>query len=76
MALPRRMSFGVVSASYCTGGSVPKNQATPMTDKELVRRLLPKNVRKELKALLAQKDAEKRAKKTKKRERSSASKSV
>jgi len=38
-----------------------------MTDKELVRRLLPKSVRKELKALLAQKDAGKRAKKTKKR---------
>ena len=66
MALPRRMSFGVVSTPDFTGGSVPKNQATPMTDKELVRRLLPKSVRKELKALLAQKDAGKQAKKTKK----------
>jgi hypothetical protein len=34
-----------------------------MTDKELLRRLFSKSVRKELKALLSQRDSRKRAKK-------------
>jgi hypothetical protein len=49
------------------GGIVAKKQASAMSDRELVHRLFAKSVRKELKALLAQADAGKPAKKTKKR---------
>ncbi len=44
-----------------------KKRVSSMTDKELVRRLFAKSVRKELKTLLAQSDPGKRAKKAKKR---------
>ena len=69
MALQRRISIRtlVTHIVFPQGGYVPKNQASPMTDKELVRRLFAKSVRKKLKALLAQKDAGKHTKKTKKR---------
>jgi hypothetical protein len=47
----------------------PKKRANELTDKELVKRLFPKEVRKELKRVLADLNAErpKQAKKLKKR---------
>ena len=42
---------------------MPKKHATKMTDKELVKRLFPKDVRKELKTALLRLNAEKKGKK-------------
>lgn len=44
-----------------------KKPASKMTDKELVRRLFPKDVRKQLKTVLAELNTPKPAKKTKNR---------
>jgi hypothetical protein len=47
--------------------TVAKKPASKLTDKELVRRLFPKDVRNQLKEVLAELNAEKPAKKHKKR---------
>jgi hypothetical protein len=47
--------------------TLAKKKASQMTDKELVRRLFPKDVRKQLKTVVAELNAEKPAKKRKKR---------
>lgn len=44
-----------------------KKPASKLTDKQLVRRLFPKDVRKQLKTVLAELNAEKPARKRKKR---------
>lgn len=44
-----------------------RKPASKLTDKELVRRLFPKDVRKQLKTVLAELNTEKQARKRKKR---------